>query len=118
MLVNIVLPWMTSLLVIGIGGIIYGTIQRDSDRETRKFLRNGIVQIVLSFSSVFLALCSVFLLYFGLAATQAVPQDSPLPLLLLLLIFPVLCPGLPLAMYIWSVFDAIKIYKHSQETPL
>ncbi len=115
MLVNIVLPWMTSLLVVGIGGIIYGAVQRDSEPEARRFLRNGIIQIVLSFSSVFLALCSVFLFYFGLAGSQAVSHDSPLPLLLLLLIFPIFCPGLPLAMYIWSVFDAIKIYKHSQE---
>ena len=111
LLLNIALPWATSLLVVGIGGIVYGAVQKE-----RKFLRNSIVQIILSFSSVFLAICSFFLFYFGLAASGAVSQDSPLPLLLVILIFPIFCPGVPLAMYAWSVVDAVKIYRHSQES--
>jgi len=109
LLLNIVLPLAMSLLVVGIGGIIYGAVQKE-----RKFLRNGIAQIVLSFSSLAIGFCWVFFLVLFALGSGTIAQDSPLVPFLIILPFLVFCPGLPLAMYIWSVFDAVKIYRHSQ----
>lgn len=111
LLANIILPWAVGLMVVGLGRIVYGAVQSE-----RGFLRNGITQLVLSFSSVGLAVCSVVLFYFGLLSIQALPQDSLLIILFVLLAFPLVCPGVPLGMYIWSVVDAVKLYRHSQES--
>jgi uncharacterized membrane protein len=109
LLLNIVLPWAMSLLLVGIGGIIYGAVQKE-----RKFLRNGIAQLVISFSSLAIGFCWVFFLVFFASGGGIIAQDSPFMPLLILLPFMALCPGVPLGMYAWSVVDAVKLYRHSQ----
>ena len=106
LLLNIVLPLAMSLLVVGIGGIIYGAVQKE-----RMFLRNGITQLAISLSWMLVGPCLLFFFLSSSMSGGGITADSPFQVILPSMAFLL---SLPLAMYIWSVFDAVKIYRHSR----
>ncbi|MEO0140005.1 MAG: hypothetical protein ABIM88_00460 [candidate division WOR-3 bacterium] len=74
---------------------------------------NGITQIVVSLVSIFLGFCWAFT---SVSVESAPVPSDPFSLVMsIFLPFMIFCLGIPLSMYVWSVFDGIKIYKHSQE---
>jgi hypothetical protein len=107
MLVNILVPLFTGFLAVGIGGIIYGAIQRAEDPSTEKFFKNGLLQLIASAGSLILLIC---------CSAFAIPVITGITLglgvVLYIFVFILLLP--PLAMYIWAIVDAVNIYQHSQ----
>ena len=107
MLVNILVPLFTGFLAVGIGGIIYGAIQRAEDPSTEKFFKNGLIQLIASAGSLILLIC---------CSAFAIPVITGITLglgvVLYIFVFILLLP--PLAMYIWAIVDAVNIYQHSQ----
>jgi len=96
MLVNILGPLITVGFGVGVGGIIYGATQKATDPSAEKFFKNGLIQLIVAVSCwILFGICTAVSFGFGLVVTW------------------ILFFG-PAAMYIWSIVDAVNLYKHSQ----
>ncbi|MEO0147059.1 MAG: hypothetical protein ABIM74_07575 [candidate division WOR-3 bacterium] len=98
MLVNILAPFFTSFIGVGIGGMIYGTIRRAEEPETERFFKNGLAQIIISaVGFVLFFACTFMTLGLGIVISW------------------MFWPLAAVAAYIWSIFDAVEMYRRSQE---
>ena len=97
MLVNILGPFLTSFIGVGIGGMIYGTIRKAEEPEAERFFKNGFTQLIVS-AAGFTLFFACTMMTFGLG----------------IVVSWIFWPVASVAVYIWSIFDAVEIYKHSQ----
>ncbi len=97
MLVNILGPFFTSFIGVGIGGMIYGAIRKAEEPEAERFFKSGLTQLIISAAG--------FVLFFAY---------TMMTLGLGIIISWIFWPVASVAVYIWSIFDAVEIYRHSQ----
>ena len=103
MLVNILGPFVSVGLGVGVGGIIYGATQKATDPSTEKFFKNGLIQLIVAVSCLIVGIACPLLIT---AATLGAG-------ILIGWVFWIFFLG-PAAMYIWSIVDAVNLYTHSQ----
>jgi hypothetical protein len=99
MLVNILGPFLTSFIGVGIGGIIYGAIRRTEEPEAERFFKDGLTQLIVA-AVGFVLFFACIMMTFGLG----------------IVVSWIFWPVAAMAVYIWSIFEAVEIYRHSQAT--
>ena len=97
LLLNILLGLLTGFAVVGLGGVIYGATQKATDPSAEKFFKNGLIQLIASVAGLVLFyICTIASLGLGIVISW------------------IFWPAAPIGFYVWSIVDAVNLYKHSQ----